>query len=87
MLSKNYPLLATWLPSVYVEHDNGTPRKCVLSDPLRTRERSSQCSTRITNCSRRYEPDSRTTLMGEQPNPWNMQVAKRRHRGAKPSWI
>ncbi|KAG4909452.1 hypothetical protein JHK87_051760 [Glycine soja] len=38
--------------------------------------------------SRRSEPSSRTALMGEQPNPWNIlqpQVAKSRHRGAKPS--
>src|SRR3954454_6558470 len=38
--------------------------------------------------SRRSEPSSRTALMGEQPNPWNhlqLQVAKSRHRGAKPS--
>ncbi|KAK8633831.1 hypothetical protein V6N13_014666 [Hibiscus sabdariffa] len=31
---------------------------------------------------------SRTALMGEQPNPWNIlqpQVAKSRHQGAKPS--
>ena len=38
--------------------------------------------------SRRSEPSSRTALMGEQPNPWNVlppQVAKSRHRGAKPS--
>ena len=37
--------------------------------------------------SRRSEPSSRTALMGEQPNPWNIlqpQVAKSRHRGAKP---
>ncbi|KAF5795752.1 putative photosystem II [Helianthus annuus] len=36
--------------------------------------------------SRRSEPSSRTALMGEQPNPWNIlqpQVAKSRHRGAK----
>jgi len=35
--------------------------------------------------SRRSEPSSRTALMGEQPNPWNIlqpQVAKSRHRGA-----
>ncbi|KAK7296090.1 hypothetical protein VNO77_49588 [Canavalia gladiata] len=33
--------------------------------------------------SRRSEPSSRTALMGEQPNPWNIlqpQVAKSRHR-------
>src|ERR1041384_488386 len=38
--------------------------------------------------SRRSEPSSRTALMGDQPNPWNLlplQVAKSRHRGAKPS--
>lgn len=38
--------------------------------------------------SRRSEPSSRTALMGEQPNPWDVlppQVAKSRHRGAKPS--
>ncbi len=37
--------------------------------------------------SRRSEPSSRTALMGEQPNPWNVlppQVAMSRHRGAKP---
>ena len=37
--------------------------------------------------SRRSEPSSRTALMGEQPNPWNMlllQDAMSRHRGAKP---
>ena len=37
--------------------------------------------------SRRSEPSSRTALMGEQPNPWDLlqpQVAMSRHRGAKP---
>jgi hypothetical protein len=36
---------------------------------------------------RRSEPSSRTALMGEQPNPWNLlqpQDAMSRHRGAKP---
>ena len=38
--------------------------------------------------SRRSEPSSRTAFTGEQPNPWDVlppQVAKSRHRGAKPS--
>src|SRR6204780_5972487 len=38
--------------------------------------------------SRRSEPSSRTALMGEQPNPWDLlqpQEATSRHRGAKPS--
>ena len=37
--------------------------------------------------SRRYEPSSRATLMGEQPNPWDLlqpQDVTSRHRGAKP---
>ena len=36
--------------------------------------------------SRRSEPSSRTTLMGGQPNPWNLiqlQDVMSRHRGAK----
>ena len=36
--------------------------------------------------SRRSEPSSRTSLMGEQPNPWNLlqlQDETSRHRGAK----
>ena len=37
--------------------------------------------------SRRFEPSSRTALIGEQPNPWDLlqpQDAMSRHRGAKP---
>src|SRR5512137_1789690 len=37
--------------------------------------------------SRRSEPSSRTTLIGEQPNPWDVlppQDVMSRHRGAKP---
>ena len=37
--------------------------------------------------SRRFEPSSRTALIGEQPNPWDRlqpQDAMGRHRGAKP---
>ena len=37
--------------------------------------------------SRRSKPSSRTTLIGEQPNPWDLlqpQDAMSRHRGAKP---
>ena len=36
--------------------------------------------------SRRSEPNSRTTLIGEQPNPWDLlqpQDVMSRHRGAK----
>ena len=37
--------------------------------------------------SHRSEPSSRTTLIGEQPNPWDLlqpQEVMGRHRGAKP---
>src|SRR6266853_992120 len=37
--------------------------------------------------SRRSKPSSRTALMGEQPNPWDLlqpQDAMSRHRGSKP---
>ena len=37
--------------------------------------------------SRRSKPSSRTAVMGEQPNPWDLlqpQDATSRHRGAKP---
>ena len=37
--------------------------------------------------SRRFEPSSRTALMGEQTNPWDLLQppdATSRHRGAKP---
>src|SRR5262249_5764000 len=39
------------------------------------------------NVARRSKPSSRTALMGEQPNPWDLlqpQDAMSRHRGAKP---
>jgi hypothetical protein len=44
-------------------------------------------SDRDRTVSRRSEPSSRTTLMGEQPNPWDLlqpQDVMSRHRGAKP---
>src|SRR6187455_3862857 len=56
----------------------------------RTRGNSSQQSTptadRDRTVSRRSEPSSRTTLIGEQPNPWDLlqpQDVMSRHRGAK----
>jgi hypothetical protein len=44
-------------------------------------------TARSRTVSRRSEPSSRTALMGEQPNPWEVlppQDATSRHRGAKP---
>ena len=51
-----------------------------LNSPTRTADRDRTVS-------RRSEPSSRTTLIGEQPNPWDLlqpQDVTSRHRGAKP---
>src|SRR5213592_3557173 len=48
----------------------------------------SPATDRDRTVSRRSKPSSRTALMGEQPNPWDLlqpQDATSRHRGAKPS--
>src|ERR671922_1406814 len=52
--------------------------------PLKTPARAAD---RDRTVSRRSKPSSRTALMGEQPNPWDLlqpQDATSRHRGAKP---
>ena len=54
------------------------------SDPLKF---PTPTTDRDRTVSRRSEPSSRATLMGEQPNPWDLlrpQDAMSRHRGAKP---
>src|SRR5699024_11567234 len=56
-------------------------RTDLLNSPTRAEDRDRTVS-------RRSEPSSRTALMGEQPNPWDLpqpQDATSRHRGAKPS--
>ena len=55
---------------------------------LRTNRLKSRTPTadRDRTVSRRSEPNSRTTLIGEQPNPWDLlqpQDVMSRHRGAK----
>src|SRR5579863_6681605 len=54
------------------------------TDPLKLR---TPTADRDQTVSRRSEPSSRTTLIGEQPNPWELlhpQDVMSRHRGAKP---
>ena len=54
-------------------------RKDLLNRPTPTPDRDRPVS-------RRSEPSSRTTLIGEQPNPWDLlqpQDVMSRHRGAK----
>src|SRR5205814_5613495 len=66
-------------------------QRLVQSGPLVLRSGPLKCPTPITDrdrsVSRRSEPSSRATLMGEQPNPWDLlqpQDVTSRHRGAKP---
>ena len=56
----------------------------LMSDPLKF---LTPISDRDRTVLRRSEPSSRATLMGEQPNPWDLlqpQDVTSRHRGAKP---
>src|SRR5699024_412458 len=66
-------------------------RWCVHPVPLVLRTAPPKLPTPCTHTdrtvSRRSDPSSRTSLMGEQPNPWDRlqpQDAMSRHRGAKP---
>ena len=67
-------------------------QRCVLPGPLVLRKAPLKYPTptadRDRTVSRRSEPSSRTTLIGEQPNPWDLlrpQDVMSRHRGAKHS--
>src|SRR4026209_341433 len=66
-------------------------QRCVHPGPLVLRTAPLKSPAPITDrdrtVSRRSKPSSRTTLIGEQPNPWNLlqlQDVMSRHRGAKP---
>src|ERR671916_2640073 len=66
-------------------------QRCVHPGPLvlGTGPRNNRTPTadRDRTVSRRSKPSSRTTLIGEQPNPWDLlqpQDVMSRHRGAKP---
>ena len=68
-----------------VHHRHVPPNPLVLRrHPLKSR---TPTADRDRPGSRRSEPSSRTTLIGEQPNPWERlhpQDVMGRHRGAKP---
>ena len=66
-------------------------QRYVRPGPLVLRSRSLNLLAPITDRDRtvlrRSEPSSRATLIGEQPNPWDLlqpQDVTNRHRGAKP---
>ena len=78
----SYPALQLALQPVHQWYVQ--PGPLVLgSTPLNS---STPMADRDRTVSRRSEPSSRTTLIGEQPNPWdllNPQDVMSRHRGAK----
>ena len=66
-------------------------QRCVHPGPLvlgaAPRKSRTPTADRDRTVSRRSKPSSRTTLIGEQPNPWDLlqpQDVISRHRGAKP---
>src|SRR5271170_5073753 len=66
-------------------------QRCVHPGPLvlgtAPRKSPSPTADRDRTVSRRSKPSSRTTLIGEQPNPWDLLQPRdvmSRHRGAKP---
>ena len=79
----SYP--AMLLAEQQVHQRSVQPGPLVLgSDPLKF---LAPTIDRDRTVSRRSEPSSRATLMGEQPNPWDLlqpQDVTSRHRGAKP---
>ena len=84
-----YPI-QTRLPGCAPGGTTGAPEVCPARSS-RTSAGSPQISTPTTDrdrtVSRRSEPSSRATLIGEQPNPWDLLQPRdvtSRHRGAKP---
>ena len=80
---RSYP--AVPLAGQLVHHRSVHSGPLVLgADPLKS---LTPAMDRDRTVSRRSEPSSRTTLMCEQPNPWDLlqpQDVMSRHRGAKP---
>ena len=80
---RSYPAMPLARQPVYQGFVHPGPlvlRTGALKSPTPTTDRDRTVS-------RRSEPSSRTTLIGEQPNPWDLlqpQDVMSRHRGAKP---
>src|SRR5947209_4307468 len=89
------------MPSAFIRSGHSYPalpqagqlvhQRSVRPNPLVLRSKSlngpAPTADRDRPGSRRSEPSSRTALIGEQPNPWDLlqpQDAMSRHRGAKP---
>ena len=89
MLSGFNPFMNVATQRCHFKITTGTPEVHPIRSS-RTRISSSQLSTpsvdRDQTVSQRSKPNSRTILIGEQPNPWNLfqlQDMMSRHRGAK----
>ena len=93
--------LRAYMPSALIPSEHRYPavqltpqlvhERFVHSGPLVLGAAPLKCPTPTTDrdrtVSRRSKPSSRATLMGEQPNPWDLlqpQDVTSRHRGAKP---
>ena len=80
---RSYPAMHLAIQPVHQRFVHSGPlvlRAAPLKTPAPTADRDRTVS-------RRSEPSSRATLMGEQPNPWDLlqpQDVTSRHRGAKP---
>ena len=89
------------MPSAVIHSGHGYPALLLAQQPVHQRSVHSgplvlgaaplkspaPAADRDRTVSRRSKPSSRTALMGEQPNPWDLlqpQDAMSRHRGAKP---
>ena len=89
------------MPSAFIPSGRGYPAVALASQPVHRRsvhpgplvlgaaplKYPAPAIDRDRTVSRRSEPSSRTALIGEQPNPWDLlqpQDAMSRHRGAKP---
>src|SRR6267142_3084256 len=74
------------LPTEQLAHQKSVrPGPLVLGTALL--KSPARAADRDRTVSRRSKPSSRTALIGEQPNPWDLlqpQDATSRHRGAKP---
>ena len=79
----SYPALRLAPQQVHQRYVHPGPL-VLRTDPLNS---PTPTADRDRTVSRRSEPSSRTTLIGEQPNPWDLlqpRDAMSRHRGAKP---
>src|ERR671923_457241 len=85
VIASGHSYRAMLLAEQLVHHRSVHPGPLVLgAAPLKS---PAHVLDRDRTVSRRSEPSSRTALIGEQPNPWDVlppQDATSRHRGAKP---